>query len=139
MESSRVDKGFPITSEFICHWLCLGSSWTTQPAKHITEADGEGLLLIIDSLDDFAKDKDVPFNKTLLFLLVTRQNLTRSFVLLISRPGAWTDVSTSHHLYISFFQVLGFSPAQRGLYFKKQFENTPLLKRCTGLLDRYMK
>ena len=140
MESSRVDKGFPITSEFIYQWLCLGlpigPSWTTQLAKHITETDGEGLLLIIDSLDEFTKS--VPFNKTLLFLLLTRQTLTRSFILLTSRPGAWTDVSTSHHLHISsFFQVLGFSPEQRDLYFEKQFENTSLFDRCTGLLDRY--
>ena len=31
--SSRVDSGFPITTEFICQWLCLGlpvgPSWTT--------------------------------------------------------------------------------------------------------------
>ena len=140
MESSRVDKGFPITSEFICQWLCLGlpvgPSWTTQLAKHITETDGEGLLLIIDSLDEFTKS--VPFNKTLLFLLLTRQTLTRSFILLTSRPGAWTDVSTSHQLLIStFFQVLGFSPEQRDLYFEKQFEDTSLFDRCTRLLDRY--
>ena len=140
MESSRVDKGFPITSEFICKWLCLGlpvgPSWTTQLAKHITETDGEGLLLIIDSLDEFTKS--VPFNKTLLFLLLTRQTLTRSFILLTSRPGAWTDVSTSHHLHIStFFHVLGFSPEQRDLYFEKQFEDTSLFDRCTRLLDRY--
>ena len=140
MESSRVDAGFPITTEFVCQWLCLGlpvgPSWTTQLAKHITETDGEGLLLIVDSLDEFTKD--VPFDKTLLFLLLTRQTLTRSFVLLTSRPGAWTDVSTSHHLHIStFFQVLGFSPAQRDLYFEKQFEDTSLFDRCTGLLDRY--
>ena len=140
MESSRVDAGFPITTEFICQWLCLGlpvgPSWTTQLAKHITETDGEGLLLIVDSLDEFTKD--VPFDKTLLFLLLTRQTLTRSFILLTSRPGAWTDVSTSHHLHIStFFQVLGFSPAQRDLYFEKQFEDTSLFDRCTGLLDRY--
>ena len=140
MESSRVDAGFPITTEFVCQWLCLGlpvgPSWTTQLAKHITETDGEGLLLIVDSLDEFTKD--VPFDKTLLFLLLTRQTLTRSFILLTSRPGAWTDVSTSHHLHIStFFQVLGFSPAQRDLYFEKQFEDTSLFDRCTGLLDRY--
>ena len=140
MESSRVEAGFPITTEFICQWLCLGlpvgPSWTTQLAKHITETDGEGLLLIVDSLDEFTKD--VPFNKTLLFLLLTRQTLTRSFILLTSRPGTWTDVSTSHHLLIStFFQVLGFSPEQRDLYFEKQFEDTSLFDRCTGLLDRY--
>ena len=107
---------------------------TTGKAHPYT--DGEGLLLIVDGLDEFTKD--VPFDKTLLFLLLTRQTLTRSFILLTSRPGAWTDVSTSHQLHIStFFQVLGFSPEQRDLYFEKQFEDTSLFDRCTGLLDRY--
>ena len=140
MESSRVEAGLPITTDFICEWLLLGlpigPSWTTDLAKHITETDGEGLLLIIDSLDEFTKD--VPFQKTLLYFLLTRQVLTRSFILLTSRPGAWTDISTSHQLLItSFYHVLGFSPAQRDLYFQKQFDDDTKLKRCTRLLDRY--
>ena len=140
MESSRVEAGLPITTDFICEWLLLGlpigPSWTTDLAKHITETDGEGLLLIIDSLDEFTKD--VPFQKTLLYFLLTRQVLTRSFILLTSRPGAWTDISTSHQLLItSFYHVLGFSPAQRDLYFQKQFDDDTKLKRCTRLLDRF--
>ena len=140
MESSRVEAGLPITTDFICEWLLLGlpigPSWTTDLAKNITETDGEGLLLIIDSLDEFTKD--VPFQKTLLYFLLTRQVLTRSFILLTSRPGAWTDISTSHQLLItSFYHVLGFSPAQRDLYFQKQFDDDTKLKRCTCLLDRY--
>ena len=140
MESSRIDTGLPITPEFICQWLCLGlpigPSWTTELAKHITETDGEGLLLIIDSLDEFTKE--VLFKKTLLYLLLTRQTLTRSSILLTSRPGAWTDISSSHQLHIdAFYQVLGFSPTQRDLYFQKQFDDVSKLKRCTGLLDRY--
>ena len=140
MESSRVEAGLPITTDSICEWLLLGlpvgPSWTTDLAKHITETDGEGLLLIIDSLDEFTKD--VPFQKTLLYFLLTRKSLTRSFILLTSRPGAWTDISTSHHLFItSFYHVLGFSPEQRDLYFKKQFDDDEILKRCTRLLDRF--
>ena len=140
MESSRVEAGLPITTDSICEWLLLGlpvgPSWTTDLSKHITETDGEGLLLIIDSLDEFTKD--VPFQKTLLYFLLTRKALTRSFILLTSRPGAWTDISTSHHLHIySFYHVLGFSPEQRDLYFKKQFDDDEILKRCTRLLDRF--
>ena len=140
MESSRVEAGLLITTAFICEWLLLGlpigPSWTTDLAQHITETDGEGLLLIIDSLDEFTKD--VPFDKTLLYFLLKRQVLTRSFILLTSRPGAWTDFSTSHQLLItSFYHVLGFSPAQRDLYFKIQFDDDTILKRCTRLLDRY--
>ena len=140
MESSRVEAGLPITTDFICEWLLLGlpvgPSWTTDLSKHITETDGEGLLLIIDSLDEFTKD--VPFQKTLLYFLLTRKALTRSFILLTSRPGAWTDISTSHQLLISsFYHVLGFSPEQRDLYFKKQFDDDEIMKRCTRLLDRF--
>ena len=140
MESSRVEAGLPITTDSICEWLLLGlpvgPSWTTDLSKHITETDGEGLLLIIDSLDEFTKD--VPFQKTLLYFLLTRKALTRSFILLTSRPGAWTDISTSHQLLIdSFYHVLGFSPEQRDLYFKKQFDDDEILKRCTRLFDRF--
>ena len=140
MEFSRVKAGLPITTDFICEWLLLGLpvdlSWTTDLAKHITETDGEGLLLIIDSLDEFIKD--IAFQKTLLYFLLTRKALTQSFIFLTSRPGAWTDISTSHHILItSFYHVLGFSPAQRDLYFKKQFDDDEILKRCTRLLDRF--
>ena len=33
--------------------------------------------------------------------------------------------------------MLGFSPAQRDLYFEKQFDDEAILKRCTRLLDRF--
>ena len=150
MESSRVEAGLPITFDFICEWLLLGlpvgPSWTTDLAKHITETDGEGLLLIIDGLDEFPND--VPFQKTLLYFLLARKALTRSFILLTSRPGAWADISISHELtfyrvlgfsgiLITFYRVLGFSPAQRDLYFKKQFDDDAIVQRCIRLLDRH--
>ena len=87
--------------------------------KHLTKSDGEGLLLIIDGLDEFTKK--VPFEKTLLYLLLTRQGLHRSNIILTTGPGAWTDISSKHELKIDrYYQVLGFSPENRDLYFEKQ-------------------
>ena len=126
METSRIDSKLPITSEFIQQWLCLGMpvgpSWTSDLAQHLVESDGQDLLLILDSMDEFVRE--VPFQKTLLFLLLTRRTLTHCTILLTSRPGAYTDISTAHSLHIDrFFHVLGFSPENRDLYFQKQLEN----------------
>ena len=85
------------------------------------ESDGEGLLLIIDSLDKFTKE--VPFEQTILFLLLTRKTLSQSTILITSRPGAYTVISSSHTLLIDrSFQVLGFSPENRDLYFRIQLK-----------------
>ena len=140
MESFRIESGQPITTDSITQWLRLGlpvgPSWAADLAEHITDIDGEGLLLIIDGLDEFTKD--VSFEKTLLFILLTRQALSKSFILLTSRPHAWIDISTSHLLHnTTLFQVLGFSPAQRDLYFKKQFDEDSILKRCTQIFHRH--
>ena len=143
MESSRIDKGLQIDPAFIHQWLYLGlpahtPDWCTALAEHITEMDGEGLLLIIDGLDQFTND--VPLKKTLLYLLLTRQALSSSHIILTSRPGAWTDISTLYQLHItSFYHVLGFSPAQRDEYLKKQFNcaSVQVQERCTQSLDRY--
>ena len=126
METSRIDSKLPITSEFIQQWLCLGMpvgpSWTSDLAQHLVESDGQDLLLILDSMDEFVRE--VPFQKTLLFLFLTRRTLTHCTILLTSRPGAYFDISTAHSLRIDrFFHVLGFSPENRDLYFQKQLEN----------------
>ena len=126
METSRIESNLPINSEFIQQWLCLGMpvgpSWTSDLAQHLVESDGQDLLLILDSMDEFVRE--VPFQKTLLFLLLTRRTLTHCTILLTSRPGAYTDISTAHSLRIDrFFHVLGFSPENRDLYFQKQLEN----------------
>ena len=139
MERDNASKA--ITGDFIQKWLCLsmpvGSSWTSDLSKHILDTDGEGLLLIIDSLDEFTKE--VPFQRTLLSLLLSRSCLHRSTILLTSRPGAYTVISTSHTLLIyRFFQVLGFSPENRDLYFSKQLTDVTKqdeLKRLIELHD----
>ena len=123
MEISRDKAGQSIEGEFIQRWLRLsmpvGPSWTTDLAKHLVESDGDGLLIIIDGLDEFVKE--VPFQRTLLFLLLTRKALTLSTIIVTSRPGAYTSISTSHTLSIDrFFQVLGFSPENRDKYFELQ-------------------
>ena len=140
MESTRYEEEKKVESEFIQKWLCLGlpigSSWSKDLAKHLNQTDGEGLLLIIDGLDEFTKK--VPFKDTILCLLLTRQTLIRSTIILTSRPGAWTDISSSHELKIDrYYQVLGFSPENRDLYFQKQITNEHKLKACWELMERH--
>ena len=140
MESTRYENELEIETEYISKWLCLGlpkgPNWSKDLAKHLIESDGEGLLLIIDGLDEFTRK--VPFGKTLLFLLLTRQSLTKSTIILTSRPGAWTDISSSHELKIDrYYQVLRFSPENRDLYFKKQIINETKLKACWDLMERH--
>ena len=140
MESTRYEEGKKIETEFIQKWLCLGlpigSSWSKDLAKHLNQIDGEGLLLIIDGLDEFTKK--VPFKDTFLCLLLTRQSLIKATIILTSRPGAWTDISSSHELKIDrYYQVLGFSPENRDLYFQKQITNEHKLKACWELMERH--
>ena len=140
MESIRVEDERTITAEFVQEWLCIGlpvaSEWPKDLAKHLTKSDGEGLLLIIDGLDEFIKK--VPFEKTLLYLLLTRQTLHRSNIILTTRPGAWTDISSRYELKVDrYYQVLGFSPENRDLYFRKQIVSEYRLNECKRLLKRY--
>ena len=140
MESTRIEEDRTITAEFVQEWLCIGlpvaSEWPKDLSKHLAKSDGEGLLLIIDGLDEFTKK--VPFEKTLLYLLLTRQSLHRSNIILTTRPGAWTDISSKHELKVDrHYQVLGFSPENRDLYFEKQIVNEYRLNECKRLLERY--
>ena len=140
MESTRYENESEIEKEYISKWLCLGlpkgPNWSKDLAKHLTESDGEELLLIIDGLDEFTRK--VPIGKTFLHSLLTRESLTKSTIILTSRPGAWTDISSSHELKINrYYQVLGFSPENRDLYFKKQITNEHKLKACWELMERH--
>ena len=140
LESKRIEEDWTITAEFVQEWLCIGlpvaSEWPKDLSKHLTKSDGEGLLLIIDGLDEFTKK--VPFEKTLLYLLLTRQSLHRSNIKITTRPGAWTDISSKHELKVDrFYQVLGFSPENRDLYFEKQIVSEYRLNECKRLLERY--
>ena len=140
MESTRIEEDRTITAEFAQEWLCIGlpvaSEWPKDLSKHLTKSDGEGLLLIIDGLDEFTKK--VPFEKTLFYLLLTRQSLHRSNIIITTRPGAWTDISSKHELKVDrHYQVLGFSPENRDLYFEKQIVSEYRLNECKRLLERY--
>ena len=140
MESTRYENELEIETVYISKWLCLGlpkgPNWSKDLAKHITESDGEGLLLIMDGLDEFTRK--VPFGKTFLHSLLTCESLTKSTIILTSRPGAWTDISSSHELKIDrHYQVLGFSPENRDLYFQKQITNEHKLKVCWELMARH--
>ena len=140
MESTRMEEDRTITAEFVQEWLCIGlpvaSEWPKELSKHLTKSDGEGLLLIIDGLDEFTKK--IPFEKILLYLLLTRQSLHRSNIILTTRPGAWTDISSKHELKVDrHYQVLGFSPENRDLYFEKQIVSEYRLNECKRLLERY--
>ena len=113
MEPTQYENELEIETEYISKWLCLGlpkgPNWCKDLAKHLTESDGKGLLLIIDGLDEFTRK--VPFGKTFLCLLLTRQSLIKSNVIVTSRPGAWTDISSIYELKVDrYYHVLGFSP-----------------------------
>ena len=140
MESTRYEEGIEIEKEYISKWLCLGlpkgANWSNDLGKHLAGSDGEGLLMIVDGLDEFTRK--VPFEKTFLCSLLTRQSLTRSTIILTSRPGAWTSISSANELIIDrYYQVLGFSPENRDLYFKKQITNESKQKQCWHLMERH--
>ena len=140
LEVSCQEAEGKLTSENIQEWLCiglpLGPSWSKNLAKYLVEVDGQGLMLVIDGLDEFTKA--VSFKKTILHNMLTRRTLTKSRIILTTRPGAWTDISSKHELRISrCFHVLGFSPENRDLYFEKEIVSEYRLNECKRLLERY--
>ena len=134
-QTKKVSVG--INEEFIQTWLCLSmpvdASWRSDLSKHLVDLDGEGLLIIIDSIDEYTKE--VPFEQTLLFLLLTRKILKTSTILVTSRPGAFTTISSNFQLSIDrFYQVLGFSPDNRDLYFSIQLREQEKLDQLIDLI-----
>ena len=140
MESTRYDNETEIETEFITKWLCLGlpngAYWSKDLAKHLAGSDGDGLTLIIDGLDEFTKK--VPFGNTFLCSLLTRKSLIKSTIILTTRPGAWTVISSTQEIIIyRYYHVLGFSPENRDLYFQKQLTSEVKLKECFNLMERH--
>ena len=140
MESTRYENEIEIEKEYISKWLCLGlpkgANWSNDLARHLAGSDGEGLLMIIDGLDEFTRK--VPFGKTLLYSLLARQTLTKSTIIVTSRPGAWTIISSENELKIDrYYHVLGFSPQNRDIYFNKQITNKLKLNECMALMRRH--
>ena len=142
MEKTRQENEIEIEEEFVQKWLSLamplGIRWSKSLAKHITKTGGEGLLLIIDGVDEFIKD--VPFKTTLLYFLLQKRILNCATVLVTSRPGAWNEIREEHGQELrvdSNFQVLGFSPDDRDSYFEKRITTEAKLKDTKELFFRH--
>ena len=142
MEKTRQEGEKEIDEEFIKKWLSysmpVGIMWAKSLAKHLTKTGGEGLLLIIDGVDEFIKD--VPFKTTLLYFLLQKRSLTRATILLTSRSGAWNELREEHAQEFRIdnnFQVLGFSPTDRDSYFKKRICTESKLKDTKELFFRH--
>ena len=142
MEKSREEKEEKITSNFVRSFIAktlpLTAKWSESLSKYLMKSDGEGLLLIIDGVDEFTKE--VPFKTTLLYSLLQRRILTRSTVLLTSRPGAWNEIREEHAQELRIdnnYQVLGFSPTDRDSYFKKRISTEAKLKDTKELFFRH--
>ena len=138
MEKTREEKEEKINESFIQNWLSLampvGIRWSKSLAKNLTKSGGEGLLLIIDGVDEFIKV--VPLKKTLLYSLLQKRSLNKSTVLLTSRPGAWSNIKEEYGQELKVetnFQVLGFSPPDRDSYFKKRISTADKLREAKQL------
>ena len=102
-------------------------------SEHLLNTDGEGLLLIIDSVDEFTKE--VPFNQTILSSLLHRTILSKSTIILTSRPGVWFDITSENSdiMIESQFHVLGFSPINRDSFFRNKLKDESKLEECYDL------
>ena len=142
LEETRHEKNRIVTSEFVSTWLQLsmstGANWSKELSEHLVRSDGEGLFIIMDGADEFTRS--VPFENTLLCKLLERQFLIRSTILLTSRPSAWYDFKYTYGAQFhidSNFQVLGFSPANRDLYFQKRIETISKLNDVHEMFQRH--
>ena len=142
MEKKREENEEKINTRFVRDFLAKtlpsNEKWSRSLPKYLVETEGEGLLLILDGVDEFSKN--VPFKSTLLYSLLNRQVLTRSTVLLTSRPGAWSNIREEHGQELkvaSNYQVLGFSPADRDTYFKKRICTADKLRETKQLFFRH--
>ena len=129
-------------NKFIRRWLHislpLGVGWAESLSRYLMRSGGDSLLLIIDGLDEFIKT--VPFDTTLLYLLLQKRILPSATILLTSRPGAWYNISNQFREQFkvnSHYQVLGFSPENRDSYFKKRLINESKLEDTHKLFNRH--
>ena len=142
MEKEREEKDEKVDSHFLRKFLLLGThfidKWIESLSKYLVKANGEGLLLILDGIDEFTKC--VPFKSTLLFSLLQKSILTRATILITSRPGQWENLKEEHaeQLKIDWnFQVLGFSPSDRDTYFTKRISTKDKLSDTKQLFFLY--
>ena len=134
-EDTEIDK-------YILRWLRislpLGVGWAESLTRYLMRTGGENLLLIIDGLDEFIKT--VPFDTTLLYLLLQKRILPSATILFTSRPGAWSNVFTQFKNEMKVnkhYQVLGFSPDNRDKYFKKRMVSEAKLEETNKLFERH--
>ena len=142
LEEARHEAGNPVDEEFIVSWLALsmsfGAKWTKSLTQHLLRSDGDGLFIILDGVDEFTRN--VPFETTLLCKILERRFLTFSTILVTSRPSAWSDLSFSHGSQFKIsdnFQVLGFSPENRDLYFGKRMATVDKLNAVFKMFYRH--
>ena len=133
LEEVRHEKNQNVDNEFVISWLLLSMSpdehWSKCLASHLVSTKGEDLFIIIDGADEFTRS--VPFETSLLYKLLARQFLPLSTILVTSRPSAWYDFKYKYdaNFKSTNFQVLGFSPANRDVYFEKNIETNDKLKQ----------
>ena len=142
LEETRHELKKVVDEEFILSWLALsmptGARWSKSLSQHLLRSDGEGLFIILDGYDEFVRE--VPFKETLLCKLLGRRFLSQSTILVTSRPGAWSEVlyEHGHELKIdSNFQVLGFSPENRDLYFENRIDTPEKLSAVREMFYRH--
>ena len=142
-EIQRNKEGKGVTPEFVRQWLQLGmpdhgsTRWREKLAKHLLDTEGEGLLLIVDSMDEFTQN--IRVEQTLLSVLLQRKPfLSKCTLILTSRPGEWSNISGAiSNIEIDFyFQVLGFSPDNRDRYFKNQLDEDKF-KACLKMFHSH--
>ena len=142
LEEVRHEAKQEVNYKFIFNWLVLsmasGADWSKSLSEYLIRTNGEGLLILMDGVDEFTKS--VPFESTLLSRLLQRHFLAHSSILVTSRPGAWSDLQFHHGAGFrvdSNFQVLGFSPNNRDLYFQKRIETPAKLSEVHEMFHRH--
>ena len=142
LEEARQEKKNTIDGEFIISWLSLsmslGTRWSKFLSTHLLESDGKGLFIIIDGIDEFTMS--VPFESTLLCKILERRFLTLSTMLVTSRPSPWTELLLSYGTQFRIdenFQVLGFTPENRDIYFKKRIVSSEKLNAVREMFHRH--
>ena len=142
LEEMRQGTKHVVDQEFVINWLCLSmtvaAKWSESLSRHLYRTDGEGLLIIMDGVDEFTTS--VPFETTLLCKILERHFLCLATILITSRPSQWTELQLDFGNKFKInhdFQVLGFSPKNRDLYFKKRIATLEKLKSVNQLLRRH--
>ena len=142
LEEVRQEAKDVVDQEFVINWLSLsmtvGAKWSESLSRHLYRTDGEGLLIIMDGADEFTTS--VPFETTLLCRILERHFLRLATILVTSRPSQWTELRLDFGEKFKIkhnFQVLGFSPKNRDLYFEKRISTLEKLKSVHQLFDRH--